>query len=84
MSTFGYHKTRPLQNNIDLSGVSLQEVMKNYPKLRTDLAQFDGETQATPEKEALWFYVQQHAMSLAERTLHPEEPLGRSSTCILR
>jgi hypothetical protein len=84
MSTFGYHKTRPLQNNIDLSGVSLQEVMKNYPKLRTDLDQFDGETQATPEKEALWFYVQQHAMSLAERTLHPEEPLGEYEDFVTR
>lgn len=74
--TIRHHKARPLCANIDLRDVSLQQVMKGYPQLRTDLEEYEGTVSASPEKEALWFYVQQHAMSLAERTLHLDEPLG--------
>lgn len=84
MSTVREHKARPLTSNIDLSEVRLQHVMKQYPKLRTELAAHDGTTEATPEKEALWFYVQQHAMGLVERHLHPEEPLGEFDVFVTR
>lgn len=76
MNTLRIQKQRPLQTRIDLSKVSLQEVMKNYPKLQEDLAVHEGAVKATPEKEALWFYVQQHACSMIERRLNLDEPLG--------
>jgi len=71
-----HQKQRPLQTNIDLSDAKLQHVMTQYAKLRTDLAANDGEIEAKPESDALWFYVQQHAMGLAERNLDNDEPMG--------
>jgi hypothetical protein len=50
--------------------------MQQYTHLRTDLAANDGAIEAKPETDALWFYVQQHAMSLAERNLDNDEPMG--------
>ena len=76
MDTMAHQKQRPLQTNIDLSEARLQHVMKQYTHLRTDLAQNDGATEAKPEPDALWFYVQQHAMGLAERNLDLDEPMG--------
>lgn len=75
--TLKYHKARPLQSNVDLSGASLQHVMGQYPDLKGQLEVHEGKVKANPETEALWFYVQQHAMSLVERNLHPEEPVGK-------
>jgi len=71
-----HQKQRPLQTNIDLSEAKLQHVMKQYTHLRTDLSANDGSIEAKPETDALWFYVQQHAMSLAERNLDNDEPMG--------
>jgi len=71
-----HQKQRPLQTNIDLSDAKLQHVMTQYASLRTDLAANDGVIEAKPETDALWFYVQQHAMSLAERKLDNDEPMG--------
>ena len=76
MDTMAQQKQRPLQTNIDLSDAKLQHVMTQYASLRTDLAANDGEIEARPETDALWFYVQQHAMSLAERNLDLDEPMG--------
>ena len=76
MDTMAHQKQRPLQTNIDLSGAKLQHVMQRYAHLRTDLAANDGAIEAKPETDALWFYVQQHAMSLAERNLDADEPMG--------
>jgi hypothetical protein len=50
--------------------------MQKYTDLRTDLLANDGEIEAKPETDALWFYVQQHAMSLAARNLDDDEPMG--------
>ena len=75
METIRQHKARPLSRNIDLSGVSLQEVMQNYGKLKQDLLDAEGTIKVVPENDALWFYLQQHAMSLIERRLSPEEPV---------
>ena len=76
MDTMAHQKQRPLQTNIDLSEAKLQHVMKRYTHLRTDLAANDGAIEAKPETDALWFYVQQHAMSLAGRNLDNDEPMG--------
>lgn len=76
MDTMAHQKQRPLQTNLDLSEARLQHVMNRYPHLRADLISKDGAAEAKPETDALWFYVQQHAMSLAERNLDREEPLG--------
>ena len=76
MDTMAHQKQRPLQTNIDLSDAKLQHVMTQYASLRTDLAANDGVIEAKPETDALWFYVQQHAMSLAERKLDADEPMG--------
>lgn len=76
MDTLAHQKQRPLQTNIDLSEARLQHVMQQYTHLRTDLAANDGSIEAKPETDALWFYVQQHALSLAERNLDADEPMG--------
>ena len=76
MDTLAHQKQRPLQTNIDLSEASLRHVMQQYTHLRTDLQANDGSIEAKPETDALWFYVQQHAMSLAERNLDADEPMG--------
>lgn len=76
MDTLAHQKQRPLQTNIDLSEASLQHVMQKYTHLRTDLQANDGSIEAKPETDALWFYVQQHALSLAERNLDADEPMG--------
>ena len=76
MDTIAFHRARPLQSNIDLSEASLQHVMKQYNPMKDMLKNWDGGVMAKPETEALWFYVQQHAMGLAERTLDNDEPLG--------
>ena len=76
MDTLAHQKQRPLQTNIDLSEAKLQHVMQRYTHLRTDLSANDGSIEAKPETDALWFYVQQHALSLAERNLDADEPMG--------
>jgi hypothetical protein len=76
MDTMAHQKQRPLQTNIDLSEASLQHVMQRYTHLRTDLEANDGAIEAKPETDALWFYVQQHALSLADRNLDRDEPMG--------
>lgn len=76
MDTLAHQKARPLQSNIDLSEARLQHVMQRYTHLRTDLSANDGSIEAHPETDALWFYVQQHAMGLAERKLDLDEPMG--------
>lgn len=75
--TLKYHKARPLQSNIDLSEASLKSVINKYEIMRSGLTANEGAILAKPETEALWFYVQQHAMSLIERKLDPEEPVGK-------
>lgn len=77
MDTMSYHKARPLQTNIDLSGASLQHVAAGYTDMKSRLAALDGEVMTKPEHDALWFYVQQHAMGLVERNVDPSEPLGK-------
>ena len=76
MDTMAHQKNRPLQTNIDLSEARLQHVMKQYTHLRNDLLANDGAIEVNPETDALWFYVQQHAMSLAARNLDDDEPMG--------
>ena len=76
MDTISIHKARPLQNNIDLSESRLQHVAGEYANMQSMLAEWDGGVQAYPETEALWFYLQQHAMGLAERALDNDEPMG--------
>ena len=80
--TLKYHKSRPLQSNIDLSGASLQHVMNGYDEMKAGLTANEGRVLAYPETEALSFYVQQHAMSLVERNLTPEEPVGKFGSFI--
>lgn len=75
--TLKYHKARPLQSNIDLSGTSLKHLMEAYPTMKAGLTANEGSIKAYPETEALSFYTQQHAMSLVERKLEPEEPVGK-------
>lgn len=82
MDTMAHQKQRPLQTNIDLSEASLQHVMQQYTHLRTDLSANDGSIEAKPETDALWFYVQQHAMGLAERKLDRDEPMGEYQTYV--
>ena len=76
MDTMGYHKARPLQSNIDISGASLRHVTSEYNRLKQTLTDAEGAIKVAPESEALWFYVQQHAMSLIERSRDSEEPLA--------
>lgn len=76
MDTISFHKARPLQSNIDFSEARLQHVVAQYEPMRQMLAQWESDIMVRPEKEALWFYVQQHAMGLAERTLDNDEPMG--------
>lgn len=82
MDTMAHQKARPLQTNIDLSEARLQHVMQKYTHLRNDLAANDGATEVKPEADALWFYVQQHAMGLAERKLDRDEPMGAYQTYV--
>ena len=72
-----YYSTRPLVRNIDISHASLRHVMKGYKQLRDELQANENQVSAVPEKEALWFYVQQHALSLIDRELALDEPVGK-------
>lgn len=76
MDTLSFHKARPLQSNVDLSEARLQHVANQYESMKDMLTTWDGGVMAHPETEALWFYVQQHAMGLAERSLDSDEPMG--------
>ena len=76
MDTIAFHKTRPLKAHIDLSQASLQHVMNEYDTLKDMLVAGEGDVFAKPEGDALWFYVQQHAMGLIERNLDDDEPMG--------
>jgi hypothetical protein len=76
MDTLVHQKARPLQSNIDLRESSLKTVMDNYSGLHSVLTAKDGGVMARPETDALWFYAQQHAMGLIERSLDSDEPLG--------
>lgn len=80
--TLKYHKARPLQSNIDLSGASLKHVMDRYEEMKGGLTINEGTVLAYPEAEALSFYAQQHAMSLVERHLDLEEPVGKFGSFI--
>lgn len=77
MDTISYHKARPLQSNIDLSEASLRHVTGGYASMKARLTAHDGGVMAKPEADALWFYVQQHAMGLVERNVDNDEPLGK-------
>jgi len=76
MDTLAQHKTRPLTAHIDFSGADLRGVVGDYPKLRDTLKSRETVIQANPESDALWFYTQQHALSLIARTVDEDEPLG--------
>jgi hypothetical protein len=58
--------------------------MAGYSKLTTDLFDAEGEVKAKPEQEALWFYVQQHAMTLLARRFDDSEPLGAATEFVER
>jgi hypothetical protein len=80
--TLKYHKNRPLQTNLDLSGASLKHVMGQYAALKTNLVELDYGVKQKPESDALWFYVQQHAMGLIQRTYDDDEPLGEAHSFV--
>lgn len=82
MDTMSQHKKRPLQSNIDISQARLQHVAAGYSKLKETLTEWDGDTIAHPEQEALWFYLQQHAVGLVDRALEADEPLGAYRTFV--
>ena len=76
MDTLSYHKARPLQSNLDVRKARLKHVMADYSRMKEFLVNTEGTVKINPETEALWFYVQQHAMGLIERKFDAEEPLG--------
>lgn len=75
MDTLSFQKNRPLLKQLDLSGASLQHVVGEYTTLTAMLKDQEGEVEAKPESEALWFYVQNHAMSVASQNLDDSEPM---------
>lgn len=76
MDTLSFHKQRPLLSHIDLTNASLVYVMGQYKNARKMLNSYEGEIKATPEKEALWFYLQNHTMALVKKAVDNQEPLG--------
>lgn len=75
MDTLSFQKNRPLLRQLDLSGASLQHVVGQYDSLRAMLKEHEGTVEAKPESEALWFYCQNHAMSVAAQNLDDSEPM---------
>jgi len=76
IDTLSYHKKRPFTSAIDLSGASLMYVVNGYEDMQAMLVRGEGVVSASPESEALWFYLQNHAMHIISSSLDKEEPLG--------
>lgn len=77
MDTLSYHKQRPLLSNMDLTNSRLVHVMGEYENAKKMLTNYEGAVKANPEKEALWFYVQNHVMGLIRKAVDNEEPLRK-------
>lgn len=77
MDTLNLHKQRPLRTAVDLTEARLSYVMGQYDSAKRMLHNYEGEVKASPEKEALWFYVQNHVMCLIGKAVENEEPLGK-------
>lgn len=75
MDTLNQYKQRPLLAAMDLTQSRLQYVMGGYPRAKKMLLDYEGNIKASPEQEALWFYVQNHVMHLVKRAVDGEEPL---------
>ncbi len=73
--TLAYHKDRPLLQKLDLADARLKVVLSNYDGLRERL-KVNGNIHVKPETEALWFYVQNHAMQIVGQRVDLDEPLG--------
>lgn len=76
MDTLKYYQQRPLRAHMDLTDASLVHVMGEYDNAKKMLQDYEGEVKASPEKEALWFYLQIHTMMLIGKAVDEDEPLG--------
>jgi len=74
--TISYHRARPFQRNLDMSGVSVSAVSEQWKKIQEFLMQEEGTIKKSPEEDALWFYMANHAMEEIRRDLDEYEPLG--------
>ncbi len=76
MDTLKYYQQRPLRAYMDLTESRLTHVMGEYDAAKKMLEDYEGEVKASPEKEALWFYLQIHTMMLVGKAVDNDEPLG--------
>lgn len=75
MDTLSYYKQRPLLAAMDLTDARLDYVMGQYDNAKAMLVNYEGKVKANPASEALWFYLQNHAMCLVGKAVDREEPL---------
>lgn len=75
MDTLKYYQQRPLRAYMDLTESRLTHVMGEYENAKKMLEDYEGEVKASPEKEALWFYLQIHTMMLVGKAVDNDEPL---------
>lgn len=76
--TISHYKSRALTSKLDLRQVPVSELAKNIKaiKARVDKEIPYGGTSASPEGDALWFYLKNHAMSVVLQKAVAYEPLG--------
>lgn len=84
MDTLAQHNLRPVKTCIDMSGADLQYVAGGYQQARDTLKARDKKIMSNPERDALWFYTQQHALSLISRAVDKDEPLGKFEKFVTR
>lgn len=74
LDTLSFHTKRAIFAHRDMSDVSLPHVVKRADKFLS----IDGlDKNRPPEKDALMFYMMNHAFSLVQQKFHPDESLGK-------
>jgi len=75
--TLKNHKSRPFTTAISMSEVPAKTIAGCYTKFRHWLRNTETEElKIAPEKEAIWFYMKNHAMAIVEQSHDLEEPLS--------
>lgn len=75
-ATLKTYRTRFLHRNIDLRNVTVKQAIEGRSIYYSQEKPENHDNLQYPEREALWFYLQNHAMASLSRLYDPAEPLA--------
>jgi hypothetical protein len=76
MHTIAQHKKRPFTQNLDLTGVECKKFATNLCEFMEWLKK-ENKAHASPEQEAIWFYLMNHAMANVALKYDADEPISQ-------